>query len=156
MDETIKILGLELMAKFMDITIIQSKTTIGRFYHSDEFTDVNGKLAFPYNLKFNTDWNWLYAVIDKINKLDIIIKTVIDEDLVETKTYNVCFENGMQGIKIAVFEFQMVKEIPIYKTFNAELEDSYKNRLTIGRFLTDKERSFITITKFLEWYYKLN
>ena len=60
--------GNELLAKFMNINIVQSKTSMAKLYHSDEFTLVNGKLAFAYNLKFDKDWNWLKLVLDKIKK----------------------------------------------------------------------------------------
>ena len=62
--------GNELLAKFMNVSIVQSKTSMAKFYHSDEFTLVNGKLAFAYNLKFDKDWNWLMKIIEKIESID--------------------------------------------------------------------------------------
>ena len=152
MEDKLIIEGNELLAKFMNVSIVQSKTSMAKFYHSDEFTLVNGKLAFAYNLKFDKDWNWLHELIDKINKIVIKFDSIIDEDLIKKNEFEVCYENGLQGIRIVVFEFRMAKELPIYKIFNADLEDSHSNRLIRGRFLTDKEKTFITIVKFLKWY----
>lgn len=72
--------GNELIRKFLNINIIKHNNGGGaRFFYSDEFQLANGKLAFDYNLKFHSDWNWLMNVIKKIS---IISNNNLDADVI--------------------------------------------------------------------------
>lgn len=128
MNETLLNVGSDLMAKFMNVKVIQSKTSMAKFYHSDEFTKVNGKLAFSSNLKFHSDWNWLQDVINKINNYELVTPF---------HTLSVKYEMNKDVIRIIIIDN---KDSRIFKVFNTNSDLSDKKYLT-----------FIVITNFLLW-----
>jgi hypothetical protein len=99
---------------------------------------------WAYNLNYHLDWNLLMPVVEKITNLSDGDENCISFNM------GIMTNNHMS---ITVYPFEMSKDFPKIKhSFNCDTEDSLSSRQDRGKWLTDIEKVYIIVVKFIKWY----